>query len=153
MRSIDASEYPGLLFTYPPGGPLRVPRNMWGYEPAGTQVGVEMRRDKEAGPPVGDAWEFASLNDAARFFAGVGLPPWTDHHWIVIDSTRTILLGYSFTMDIEARYGPYGRWVGVEAGFRALEQHHDPMEVAVLETMARETNGGSYAPQERNHID
>jgi hypothetical protein len=35
-------------------------------------------------------------------------------------------------------FGPWGWWAGVEAAFDILTRFHDPMEVAVWETIAKE---------------
>lgn len=68
----------------------------------------------------------------------MALPVWPYWHWNIVDDLRTVVLGYSTTDESFSEYGPWGWWVGVEAAFEVLARHHDPMEVAVWETIAKE---------------
>ena len=124
----------------------RLPVDMWNYTPRGGRAMVETATDIEwtQTAPIQRGWEFRRWDDAVAFFADMALPQWPGHHWHVVDSRRTVILGYSHTDYDRAQRGPYGYWYGVSAAFRLLENIYDPMEVAIWETAARGQGGSDH---------
>jgi hypothetical protein len=90
----------------------------------------------DAGQGTFEEWDL--LEGAVARFADLCLPQWSEYTASIVDSYRTFVLHYGYT-DLHREFaGPYGFWAGCQRPFELLAQYHDPMEVAVWETMARE---------------
>jgi hypothetical protein len=116
-------------------GTTRWLRNAWTYEPRGPSFFVELIRLHDS---KGQFEEWNLLEGAVARFADLCVPQWSDHQASIVDSYRTQVLGYGFGDIHRDVHGPYGWWFGCQRSYELLAQYHDPMEVAIWETKARE---------------
>ena len=116
--------------------PYRYPVNLWDYTPAGPPYRFDLHGTNiDTSLRVFESW--STLESVVERFAAKAIPLWYPAYGFVLDSNDMVLVCYDTTPEA-MRCGPYGCWMGVQAGFEVLERYHDPMEVAVWETQARE---------------
>jgi len=139
MKSIRKPKTEPVEFPATVKVPFRYPANMWDYEPCGPVFRFELYHAETIGasPQIFEMWD--GFDNVMDRFASFGLPQWWGSFCWVLDSNDVVILGYASGHDHREGCGPYGWWIGVGASFKALEARYDQMEVAVWETMARET--------------
>lgn len=116
-------------------GARRFPRNIWDYSVAGPHFSIEYANE-DATDGGAEAWK--GVDAVVARFVELAVPVWPHWHWHVVDQDRTVVLGYSATEQAFEEFGPWGWWCGVQEAFDVLSRHHDQMEVAVWETIAKE---------------
>ena len=118
--------------------PVIWPHNLpWDHPPVGNEFFISLCTERFLSGPHLDE-RYRGLDNAVARFAQMMLPQVWNGMASVQDERGVIVLMYQFTPLARDLIGPYGRWVGVKAGFDALAEHWDPLEVAIWETMARE---------------
>lgn len=135
MKSTPRREPVG--FDYIPKTPFLFPEARWDYTPVG------MCRYELHGDYTESVWHgvfeiWSDLDEAVTRFAEHGLPQRPGTYCWVLDSNDVVVLGYDTSERGLRHDSAYGWWIGVGAAFLELERLHDPMEVAIWETMAKE---------------
>lgn len=136
MRSTRKGEPIG--FDHVPVTPFWFPEDDWHYRPQAGSFRYEMHGDYTESVWHGVFEVWGSLDEAIARFASHGLPQREGSYCWVLDSANVVILGYVTSVEAALQQGTHGWWIGVEAAFQELERLHDPMEVAIWETMAKE---------------
>ena len=135
FMSFDTPDAPGLIrVSRGRLTPMRFPANVWDYRVPDGPIRFEIW-GSDFGAHVE---EYDTLEHAMARFADFALPVWRDNIARLVDRRCMMILGYNADEHARKAWGPYGCWFGVEATFTMLAKLHDPIEVAVWETMAKE---------------